>query len=80
MDFVQVFKEFCESTSLHGFSYLYNSNSILLKMSWTIVILSMTGFGIFLSIANTKEYLNSRLITQTELSTEAELTVRIQLL
>ena len=80
IDLVQVFKEFCESTSLHGYSYLYNTNSTILKMSWIIVILFMTGIAIFFSIANTNEYLKSGLVTQIELFTEAELTVIIHAL
>ena len=74
--FVQIFKEFCESTSLHGYSYLYNANSITLKCIWSIVILFMTGIGIYLSFKNTIEYLNAGIVTNIESST-APLDVRI---
>ena len=64
-----IFKEFCTSTSLHGYSYLHNVNSIILKFIWAIVILIMTGTAILLSIHNTKDYLRSRLQTNIESST-----------
>ena len=69
------FKGFCESTSLHGYSYLYNANSIILKILWVIVILILTGIGIKFCITNTDEYLKARLVTNIESST-APLEVR----
>ena len=66
---VQVFCDFCGSTSLHGYSYLQNSKSKLMKLFWAIGILTMTGIGIGFSYINTNEYLNSRLTTTIESST-----------
>ena len=71
-----VFKEFCESTSLHGYSYLFIGNSIFLKIIWTIVILLMTCVGAMFLMNNTVDYLNARLVTTTE-SSSAPLKVKI---
>ena len=56
-------KGFCESTSLHGYSYLNNANSILLKFFWFLVIMAATSFGIVLLVQNTIEYLNANIVT-----------------
>ena len=45
-------KGFCESTSLHGYSYLNNANSIFLKFFWLLVILVATSFGLVLLVQN----------------------------
>ena len=71
-----VFKDFCESTSLHGYSYLFIGNSIFLKIIWTIVILLMTCVGAMFLMNNTIDYLNATLVTTTE-STSAPLKVKI---
>ena len=61
-----VFKEFCASTSLHGYSYLYNANSIILKIVWAFVILTATGLGAMFLTKQTKEYLSGTVITTIE--------------
>ena len=71
-----VFKDFCESTSLHGYSYLFIGNSIFLKIIWTIVILLMTCVGAMFLMNNTVDYWNARLITTLE-SSSAPLKVKI---
>ena len=71
----KVFKEFCESTSLHGYTYLYIAESIVMKIVWIIVILSMTALGIGFIVSNTNEYMNARIVTTIDTST-ASLNVR----
>ena len=63
------FQEFSQSTSLHGFSYLYISNASISKIVWGIVILTFSGLGIGLLVTNTEDYLSSRIITNIESST-----------
>ena len=70
-----VFKDFCESTSLHGYSYLFIGNSIFLKIIWTIVILLMTCVGAWFLMNNTVDYLNATLVTTIE-SSSAPLKVK----
>ena len=74
----QVFHEFCESTSLHGYSYLASVNSIFVKLLWICGILSMSGLGIMFLYKNTMEYFSSTLVTSIESST-TPLTVSIPL-
>ena len=64
----KVLKDFCESTSLHGYGYIYNNDSIVLKLFWLFVIFSMTGLGILLLIQNTIEFLQHEIYTTTETS------------
>ena len=70
-----VFKDFCESTSLHGYNYLFIGNSIFLKIIWTIVILLMTCVGAWFLMNNTVDYLNATLVTTIE-SSSAPLKVK----
>ena len=63
---MRVFKEFCESTSLHGYNYLYIGNSIFLKIIWTIIILAMTCLGGWFLMNNTIDYMNAILVTNIE--------------
>ena len=72
----KVIKDFCESTSLHGYSYLYIADSIISKLVWTLVILFMSGLGMFLFVKNTNDYIKARLVTNVE-SSYANLSVRI---
>ena len=69
-------KDFCESTSLHGYSYLYIADSIISKLIWLIVILAMTALGIYLFVMNTDAYIKARLVTNIETSS-ANLSVGI---
>ena len=64
----KVLKDFCESTSLHGYGYIYNNNSTFLKSFWLLVIVSTTGLGIFLLVQNTIEFLEHEIYTTTETS------------
>ena len=73
----KVLKDFCESTSLHGYSYLYLADSIFLKLLWFVVILIATGFGIGFLVSNAKSYFESRIVTNIE-SASANLTVSIK--
>ena len=63
------FQDFSQSTSLHGFSYLYISNANISKIVWGIVILTFSGLGIGLLVTNTEDYLSSRIVTNIESST-----------
>ena len=68
-EIAKVFKDFCESTSLHGYTYLYIASSICMKIIWIIIILLMTALGIGFVVSNTKEYLNANIVTTIETST-----------
>ena len=72
----KVFKEFCESTSLHGFPYLFIADSIILRIIWVIVILGFTCLGGYFFVANTNDYLSSGIVTTIE-SSSASLDVSI---
>ena len=61
-----VFREFCQSTSLHGYSYLIIAESLVLKLLWLVVILGMTGLGIQFLVTHTQEYLKGRILTTVE--------------
>ena len=64
----RILKDFCESTSLHGYGYIYNNESIALKLFWLFIILNMTGLGIFFLVTNTTEFLEHKIYTTTETS------------
>ena len=64
----RVFRQYCESTSMHGYPYLYINDNKALKIAWILVIFLFTGIGIGFLIVNTKEYINSRLVTTIESS------------
>ena len=74
-----MFKDFCQSTSLHGYSYLYGNNKLPVKCFWLFVILAMTGLGILFIVLNTQQFLEARIETTIETST-APLSVRYVLL
>ena len=59
-------KDFCDSTSLHGYSYLYNSNSIAAKVFWFLVMLIAAMAAVHFSLLNTKEFIDSKIITNIE--------------
>ena len=71
-------KEFCESTSLHGFSFLYNAKSIGVRLVWIFAIVAMMGVGTYFLVDNTNAYLKSKLMTSTE-SSSSYLDVSISL-
>ena len=62
-------KYFCESTSLHGFSFLSMANGVFTKLVWILAIISMTVVGAVLLLKNTDDFMNSRLETNIESST-----------
>ena len=64
----QIPRKFCESTSLHGYSYIANTNLIILKIIWSVVILCFTAIGVMFLVDNTHEYMESRLVTSIESS------------
>ena len=72
----RVFQQYCESTSLHGYPYLFIGDNVPLKFIWILVIVLFTGVGTTFVISNTKEYINSRLVTIIE-SSSAPLDVNI---
>ena len=61
-------KKFCESTSLHGFSFMYNANTIVVKLIWIFSIIAMMGVGTFFLVTITDTYIKSRLSTNFESS------------
>ena len=73
---IRVFKLFCESTSLHGYPYLYIANSIVLKILWSVVIIAFTCIGVGFVVSNTDDYLSSNIITTIDTSS-APLTVSL---
>ena len=64
----KVVKDFCESTSLHGYSHLYIADSIVSKIVWFLVILFTTSLGLFLFVKNTNDYFTARIVTNIETS------------
>ena len=75
----KVFKEFCESTSLHGYPYLFIAHSIIVRIIWVIVILGFTCLGVYFLFYNTDDYLSSGIVTTIETSS-ASLDVSISLM
>ena len=71
----KIFKNFCESTSLHGYSYLYIVDSLISKLLWMFAILFANFMGIFLFVRNTSEYIKSGIVTNIDTSS-ANLSVR----
>ena len=65
----QTFQEFSQSTSLHGYSYLYIANTFITRLIWIAVILILSGIGIFFLVVNTDEYLKYKIVTNIESST-----------
>ena len=62
------FKEFCDSTSLHGYPYIFKTNSIIIKLIWGLVILTLTAIAASFIILNTDEFLHSNVVTTIETS------------
>ena len=73
-----IIQDFCQSTSLHGYSYLYGNNRLAVNFSWLFVILAMTGLGILFIVLNTQQFLEARIETTIETST-APLSVSIEI-
>ena len=62
----KVLMDFCESTTLHGYSYFHIANSVLAKTVWAIIILLATGTGLNFLVINTKAYMHATIITNIE--------------
>ena len=75
----KVIKDFCQSTSLHGYNYLLIAESIISKLIWMIVISAMTALGIYFFVENTKAYREAGLVTNIE-SSSANLSVSIHMI
>ena len=65
----RVFQNFCESTTLHGFSYLYIAKSLAGKVFFSSIILAMSIIGLFFLATNYVHYSKSTLITTIETTT-----------
>ena len=68
-ELINEINNFYQSTSLHGYAYISNSNSLILKIIWGVIILIMTCLGFQFLAMNTNEYLKSRIITRIESTT-----------
>ena len=62
-------KDFCESTSLHGYNHLFSTDSKIAKIIWVIIILVATVCGIICIVGNTKSYMNATIVTNIDSST-----------
>ena len=67
-------KDFCESTSLHGVTFLYTANTLLTRLVWILAIIAMTAVGAVFLNKNNLAYRESKLITTIE-SSAANLSV-----
>ena len=52
-----------------GYNYVHNANSKGLKIIWMLVILLMTGLGVYLLSKQTAEFMEARIVTNIETST-----------
>lgn len=66
----KLLKDFCESTSLHGYSYFQIADSVLSKTIWAIIILLATGTGLSFLVINTKAYMKATITTSIESSSD----------
>ena len=66
----KVLKDFCESTTLHGYSYFGIADSVLAKIVWAIIILLATGTGLNFLVINTKAYMKATITTSIESSSD----------
>ena len=66
----KLLKDFCKSTSLHGYSYLQVADSVLAKTIWAIIILLATGIGLNFLVINTKAYMKATITTSIESSSD----------
>ena len=66
---VNLMKDFCQSTSLHGYNNLNNTDSIVAKVLWGILIFAATGLGIAFLVSNTKAFMRATVVTYIESET-----------
>ena len=69
MNISRIFKSFCESTSLHGYSYLFIATSVVGKVFFALVIVSLTCIGAVFLALNCANYSKSTLVTTIETNT-----------
>ena len=61
------FEQFCQLTTLHGYSYLQSeNNSIALKIFWLVIIMIMTCTVLMLLVWNTNKFLEFKTIATIE--------------
>ena len=61
------FEQFCQLTTLHGYSYLQSeNNSIALKIFWLVIIMIMTCSVLMLLVWNTNKFLEFKTIATIE--------------
>ena len=65
----KTFQEFCNAISLHGYSYIQDTNSWILKFFWLMTVGIFTAVSIHLISTNVKHYMESNLITTIDTST-----------
>ena len=68
-EFENIFIEYCNATSLHGYAYLYSSGSIVIKIFWLIAIVSFAFISVALFVINTNQFVHSGIVTTIETST-----------
>ena len=66
----KVLKDFCESTSLHGYNHFHIADSVLAKVIWGVIILIATGAGLNFLVSNTKAYMQATIVTNIESSSD----------
>ena len=59
----KLFQDFCEATSLHGYSYFFISQSKIMKVFWVIVLFTMTSLGTLFLVKNTRDYIEADIVT-----------------
>lgn len=62
-------QEFCQATSLHGYSYLFNSKSWIVRLLWVMVIIAMTGIGFEFFAISLETYMRSGIVTTIDSAT-----------
>ena len=66
----KVLKDFCHSTSLHGYNYFHIADSVLAKTVWAMIILTATGTGLYFLVINTQAYMKATITTSIESSSD----------
>ena len=66
----KVLKDFCESTSLHGYNHFHIADSVLAKIIWGVIIIIATGTGLNFLVTNTKTYMQATIVTNIESSSD----------
>ena len=61
--------DFCQSTTLHGYKYLSNDDSIVAKIFWGVTIFVAFSLVITFLIINTKAFMDAAVVTYIESET-----------